>query len=136
MSNDDTTDARIQALRSFLTISPDGCHLWTRGLNRDGYGIFDMKSGSRLVHRIMYEAPVGPIPPGHEAHHTCPNRHCANPEHVRIIVKKEHRPLHRSSHCGKGHAYTPENTRIRAGNGQICRQCARDYMRDLRRRKT
>lgn len=65
------------------TTDPDGCWLWTGGIQRDGYGTFS--SGSRAqgtfkmgrAHMFALEAALGrTLLPGMQALHTCDVRSC------------------------------------------------------------
>lgn len=63
----------------------DTCWLWTGEKNRWGYGRISIERPDRqrfLVHRLMYERFVGPIPEGKILMHTCDVRNCCNPEHL------------------------------------------------------
>lgn len=63
-----------------------GCWLWT-GFVKDGYGEFWIThTGHRRVHRVAYEALVGPIPDGLVPKQRCGQRLCVNPDHVDIAV--------------------------------------------------
>lgn len=55
-----------------------GCWLWTRNLNSVGYGLITVSGQARLVHRVVYEHVVGPIPEGLQLDHLCRVRACAN----------------------------------------------------------
>lgn len=79
-----------ERLLSRLDMSGD-CWIWTGYLNPDGYG--QMLTGSKTdgtrrpgkVHRIMWEMHNGPIPPGMEVCHNCPDGDtpaCCNPAHL------------------------------------------------------
>lgn len=41
------------------------------------------------AHRVAYELAVGPIPDGMEIDHSCRNRRCVNPSHLRIATRKQ-----------------------------------------------
>lgn len=108
------------------------CWIWQSGINGGGYGT-GRPSGCKhgLIHRISYEAFVGPIPEGLQIDHLCRVRSCCNPKHLEPVTPRENtlrvvranRPLH--THCVRGHAFTPENTRIERGRWRRCLTCYR-----------
>lgn len=119
----------------------DGCWLWTGPRMAKGYGI--TKVGSRLdgtyaqlVHRIVYERMVGPIPVGLQIDHLCTIKHCVNPEHLDPVTNAENarRRGERMTHCRRGHPRTPEHSR-RVKSGAIqCITCEREQAKARRAR--
>jgi hypothetical protein len=139
-------DKWIEAMRAV-----DGCWLWTKEVNPNGYGHVSVAGSYGLVHRIVYERLVGPIPTGrdldHECHNQdercrggvyCPHRRCANPAHLVPATRPENlsrgRRGKRSSlptHCRRGHELFGENLTIDGGKRR-CLKCAADGARRRR----
>lgn len=102
------------------------CWLWAGQLDNYGYGI---RGRQGKAHRLAYEIFVGPIPDGHEIHHTCDVKSCVNPEHLEAITRAEHARLGKQAaqtHCVNGHEFTAENTyTYNDGKNRACRACNR-----------
>lgn len=67
----------------------DGCWEWQGALDKGGYGAFFYGKGMAKAHRVSYALFVGPIPEGLFIDHTCHNRACVNPEHLRPVTNKQ-----------------------------------------------
>lgn len=113
-------------------LKTETCWLWQGRLTPDGYGRF----GQRLVHRIVYEELVGPIPDGLTLDHladVCSSRACCFPDHMEPVTQGENARRGRNhwrerTHCDAGHEYTKANTRWHEVDGyryRICRECQR-----------
>ena len=74
----------------------DTCWLWKGHCDHKGYGRFQLaKHRSDRSHRVAYRLYVGPIPEGHELHHTCGQRNCVKAAHLVPITASEHARFHR-----------------------------------------
>lgn len=105
------------------TTDPDQCWLWTGALDPAGYGRFYDGRDYR-AHRWAYEHLVGPIPDGLELDHLCHVRNCVHPRHLEPVTgttNKQRTRLALSSHCARGHEFTPENTYTKPKRGT--REC-------------
>jgi hypothetical protein len=108
------------------------CVVYT-GSSMRGYR--QVREGARktLVHRLMWEWLVGPIPDGMTLDHLCRNKACWWPDHLepvshRVNVLRGNAPmaLHaRKTHCHKGHEFDEENTYISPRGHRVCRTCKR-----------
>ncbi len=130
---------------------PFGCAIWTGERAGSGYGVLYVAGRRTMVHRVAYEAMVGPIPDGMLIDHACHNRdlsclggwqclhrRCLNPFHLEPVTSQEntlrsHLTLAgknaRKTHCYQGHEFTPENTRFLASGRRACRVCGLDLQR-------
>lgn len=127
-----------------LVIDPSGCLLWTGWTDGDGYGRIRIDGHERLVHRLMYELFVGPIPDGLKAW-GCRNRNCASPAHLEPVTTRENvlrgdgvaAVQAAVTHCGTcGLPYDEENTYIAPGTRKRkCRNCHRATAARYRERK-
>lgn len=84
---------RGQARHDFFvmqTVQTDRCVLWPYSLNTAGYGQLNIDRYLHRVHRLSCEMEHGDPPTEHhEAAHSCRNRHCFNPRHLRWATRLE-----------------------------------------------
>ena len=107
-----------------------GCWLWSFPLNANGYGVTPLWHGrtSRLAHRALWEALVGPIPEGMVLDHLCLVRNCLNPDHLDPVTQAENArrvKVKLVTQCRRGHEYTAANTYARPDGYRECQQCRR-----------
>lgn len=118
------------------------CWIWTAHLNRAGYGQVNRGAteGRALVHRVVYEHEVGPIPDGLELDHLCSVPACCNPAHLEAVTHAENVRRGRAgdsvrqraaerTHCANGHPYEGDNYRITKQGRRRCRVCVREWAR-------
>jgi hypothetical protein len=103
------------------TVEADGCWIFTGTINNKGYGSI-LKT---TAHRYIYEATVGPIPAGLQIDHLCMNKQCVNPAHLEPVTAAENVRRRNASetHCRRGHAFTADNTYMRAAGNKECKTC-------------
>ncbi len=99
-------------------ITETGCWIWIGSLGHHGYARFSLDDKTRLVHRVIYELLVGPIPEGMHLDHLCRVRCCVNPAHLEAVTCRENlmrgeTPARRNAektHCVNGHLLDEKNT--------------------------
>ncbi len=112
-----------------------GCIPWAGSVTRTGYG----------PHRELWVYFYGPVPDGLKLDHflypeACMGPGCVNPTHCRPATQRENllrgntivAELLAREECVRGHAFTPENTHVRASGKRDCLTCRRAYDRARR----
>lgn len=118
-----------------IVVDANGCWNYTGSRTAGGYGMIRERRRPIYVHRLMYEALVGPIPEGLQIDHLCRNRACCRPSHLEPVtnavngLRGESLPAQnaRKTHCPQGHPYDEANTlQGRSRRGRHCRTCNRE----------
>lgn len=120
------------------------------GYTSTGYGVFYFKKNlkgrnvSFMAHRISWSIFKGNFTKGLVIDHTCMNKACVNPDHLREVtiqtnVLENSKALavvnKAKTHCKNGHEFTPENTltcqKTRVSKQGVlwrsCRKCVVEY---------
>lgn len=118
---------------SRVSVSDDGCWLWSGALGRDGYGKFSMGPGGCIpVHRAVLLMIGISIPRDLVVDHICRVRNCVNPAHLQIVDRRENAlsgvgpsAINAArTKCKRGHDLSGDNVRPRRGrNGRTWRAC-------------
>lgn len=77
-------------MRSVVAEAGDECVLYPFGLTQTGYGKIKWHGKTVNAHRVALELAVGPCPADKQvAAHSCRNRACVNPNHLRWATHQE-----------------------------------------------
>lgn len=120
-----------------IEVVESGCWLWTGAKFTQGYGMFYLAGKQRRAHRVLYCWLKGE--PNEGLDHTCNNKSCVNPEHLRPLSSRENilrgggPTAHnkRKTHCINGHKLDYKDPRGWRGC-KICRvEAVRKYRKKL-----
>lgn len=67
----------------------NGCWVWLRSRDRDGYGWASLDNKTYSAHRLVFVLLGGVIPDGLVLDHLCRVRHCVNPAHLEPVTNRE-----------------------------------------------
>ncbi len=88
----------------YVSVAPNGCHLWTGMINGEGYAQFSVDNWTQPAHRWIWKRDKGPIPKGLMTDHLCHtrdrtcrggpaclHRRCVNVDHLELVTATENR---------------------------------------------
>ena len=106
MRQDKLTSRQLAKFVSYTDRDSSGCWLWNRSV-KNGYGQYLQ----RYAHRWIWEFLHGPIPNGLFILHSCDNKICCNPDHLRLGTQADN--MHDAAIRGRTAA------KERAGNSKL-----------------
>lgn len=144
---------RTKTLEEYLStkiITDEGC--WTLPANLNGAGYTKVSIGNKasLLHRLIMEPVPRDMDVDHMCHNnaaknrtctggiTCRHRRCFNPEHLRIVTRRENLDAGNSNYwnrdaCPSGHPRSEENTYTTKHGSHICWECHKAHARKAKR---
>ena len=140
------TNNELERMRRKITIDGNGCWVWNGArIKYRGYGVFNFRGSTQMVHRLMYAHTFGKIPRDTMKqvldHIVCNNRACCNPKHLVLTTQGKNAlrgnspPAinHRKTHCLRGHKLPTKP--INKYEGRRCVICRRDDARERWKKK-
>lgn len=109
----------------------DHCWPWLQSCGSHGYGQTWDGRTVRDAHRVAWTLTHGPIPDGLTVDHSCRNRRCCNPDHMRLMTNvsnARNNGMATRTHCPQGHRYDIANTYITDLGHRRCRACQRQRL--------
>jgi hypothetical protein len=116
---------------------PDACWPWLGAKDKDGYPYISTGPSrcSRAL-KVIYQAYVGPVPPGKEIRHTCDHPWCGNyghmipgthMENVQDCVSRQRQGRGSQKQTAKLHESDIPTIRMRVRSGETQTSVARHY---------
>ena len=122
-----------EAHQARITVSEQGCWIWTGSLQGGGYASVWNKARKKRQngHRAIWEMHVGPIDQRLELDHLCRVRACVNPAHMEPVTPRVNKLRGngvaglnaRKTHCSKGHPLSGDNLLVMRDGARRCRIC-------------
>lgn len=77
-----------------VTVKKNGCWLWNKGAQLDGYALISPNGKVTRAHRYFYKVFTANNIEGLQLHHKCRNKLCMNPDHLEPLTHLEHKKFH------------------------------------------
>lgn len=140
--------AEIERWNKFVvktSVNEDGCWLYEKNLDRDGYAAWDVDGKKVRIHRWAYGEFIAPLKPwpwtiDHVYEWGCRAKNCGNPGHLEQITNEEN--LKRGPYkqprlnrvCRQGHLIAGDNIRM-DGKYTRCKTCKTEQIRKANRKR-
>lgn len=81
-------DLKKEILNNIIIVD-NGCWLWQKCCQSNGYGIIRVKGKNIKTHRLSYSIFKGEIPKGQIIRHICDIKKCCNPDHLILGTQQD-----------------------------------------------
>jgi len=106
---------RIKRFFDFID-KTESCWIWTGSKDKEGYGIFSLRTNKVKAHRFSFELINGKIPSGYLMCHTCDNPSCVNPTHLYMGT-----PQQNAQDCGDRKRWGNKSKRLEEKKIEACK---------------
>lgn len=119
-----------------------GCMEWQGSFNLNGYGRLKIKGKTHYAHRLALKLSGIFLADDLFAIHSCDNKWCVNPLHLRPgtpaenthdMISRGRQHEQKKTHCPSGHEYSGDNLIITKSNSRLCRECQRQWQENFTR---
>ena len=109
------TEEFIQIIQSRVDINEKGCWVWRGHLNASGYGNTRCNAKTWATHRLVASMTSETYTEELPVHHTCANRACCNPKHLRVVTPQEN-----AAEMMERNAYKRRIEELEAALAELC----------------